>query len=96
LSKFQIEWQRSNIFVNDFYNWKFCNSNEIIVDDLNSEDKKKIRETPWDIVVHHGECPDGVTAAWIVLRKWDWKPKYYGSEPWGCTLSSLGRYERYK
>lgn len=52
-----------------------------LLSDLNSEDKKKIRETPWDIVVHHGECPDGVTAAWIVLRKWDWKPKYYGSEP---------------
>jgi len=52
-----------------------------LLSDIEAEDKKKIRETLWDIVVHHGECPDGVTAAWIVLRKLDWKPKYYGSEP---------------
>lgn len=52
-----------------------------LLSDLGPEDKKKIRETPWDIVVYHDQCPDGVTAAWIVLRGLDWRPSYYGSEP---------------
>lgn len=52
-----------------------------LLSDLSEEEKKSIQETPWDIVIHHGGCPDGVTAAWVVLRSLDWKPHFYGSEP---------------